>query len=104
MITDGKKAVGIIGEGITEKYYIESLRGLVGRNFQILHQQLELKTSSPVELEKTIMKAVDEEHDEVYCLIDMDSKDAGVGAQQYEKLKTKYHECSFCFKSWTFVE
>ena len=87
MITGGKKAVAVIGEGITEKYYIESLRGLVGRNFQILPQQLGLKASSLVELEKAIMKAVDEGHDEVYCLIDMDSKEAGAGVQKYEKLK-----------------
>lgn len=98
MITGGKKAVAVIGEGITEKYYIESLRGLVGRNFQILPQQLGLKASSLVELEKAIMKAVDEGHDEVYCLIDMDSKEAGAGVQKYEKLKMKYHDRHFVKK------
>lgn len=33
-----RKAIAVIGEGITEKYYIESLRALAGNDFQILPQ------------------------------------------------------------------
>lgn len=47
-----RKAIAVIGEGITEKYYIESLRALAGNDFQILPQQLGVKASNLNELEK----------------------------------------------------
>lgn len=52
------KAIAVIGEGITEKYYVESLRSLAGTNFQIVPQQLGIKASSLDELGKAIQNAV----------------------------------------------
>lgn len=52
-----RKAIAVIGEGITEKYYIESLRALAGNDFQILPQQLGVKASNLNELEKAIEKS-----------------------------------------------
>lgn len=45
-----KKAIAVIGEGITEKYYIESLKGL--SPFDIRPQELGKKASSLKKLEK----------------------------------------------------
>lgn len=75
MNTGGHKAIAVIGEGITEKYYVESLRAFAGSNFQIVPKQLGIKASSLDELEKAVQNAVEEGYDEVYCLIDMDSKE-----------------------------
>ena len=94
-----RKAIAVIGEGITEKYYIESLRALAGNDFQILPQQLGVKASNLNELEKAIEKAINEGRDEVYCLIDMDNKGGLTEKTKYEKLKTKYHDKHFIKKS-----
>lgn len=91
------KAIAIIGEGITEKYYIESLKGL--SRFSILPQQLGRKASSLAQLEKTIRNAIKDGYDEVYCLIDMDTKKEGNSRISYEELKTKYHNKSHGKKS-----
>lgn len=91
MNTGGHKAIAVIGEGITEKYYVESLRAFAGSNFQIVPKQLGIKASSLDELEKAVQNAVEEGYDEVYCLIDMDSKEKGASVQKYDKLKSKYH-------------
>lgn len=84
------KAIAVIGEGITEKYYIESLKGL--SRFNILPQELGRKASSLSQLEKTINNAIKAGYDEVYCLIDMDTKKEGKSRISYEKLKIKYHD------------
>lgn len=94
-----RKAIAVIGEGITEKYYIESLRALAGNDFQILPQQLGVKASNLNELEKAIEKAINEGRDEVYCLIDMDNKGGLTEKTKYEKLKIKYHDKHFIKKS-----
>lgn len=98
MAGGGRKAIAVIGEGITEKYYIESLRALAGGNFRILPQQLGLKASSLDELDKAISKAINEGYDEVYCLIDMDSKEEGAASQKYKQLKQTYHNKLFTKK------
>lgn len=92
------KAVAVIGEGITEKYYVESLRSLAGTNFQIVPQQLGIKASSLDELGKAIQNAVDRGYDEVFCLIDMDSKEKGTSVKKYAALKNKYNGKHFVIK------
>lgn len=88
-----KKAFAIIGEGITEKYYIESLKGLT--RFNVLPKALNNRASSLKELEKFIKNAIAMSIDEVFCLIDMDDKQSGKSATDYKRLKEKYHEKFF---------
>lgn len=84
------KAIAVIGEGITEKYYIESLKGLT--EFQIKPKELGIKASSLKKLEDNIKLSIHEKYDEVYCLIDMDSKKEGKNLEDYLVLKNKYHD------------
>lgn len=84
-----KKAIAVIGEGITEKYYIESLKGL--SPFDIRPQELGKKASSLKKLEYNILNSIKDGYDEVYCLIDMDGKREGINKVDYESLKKKYH-------------
>lgn len=85
-----RKAIAVIGEGLTEKYYIESLKGLTP--FTLLPRELGKKASSLIALEKNIKDSIKEGYDEVYCLIDMDNKDHGKSKVDYEKLKSTYHD------------
>ncbi len=84
-----RKVIAVIGEGITEKYYIESLKGL--SQFTILPQELGRKASSLKKLEENIKDAVKKGYDEVFCLIDMDGKREGANKANYLNLKNKYH-------------
>jgi len=85
-----RKAIAVIGEGITEKFYIESLKGL--SPFNILPQELGTKASSLKELEINIKNAINKGYDEVYCLIDMDGKTEGKTKIDYCNLKNKYQK------------
>lgn len=85
-----KKAIAVIGEGITEKYYVESLKGI--SPFEIKPRTLNKKASSLPRLEDEIKNAVTEGYDEVYCLIDMDGKNENPTKQHYQNLKNKYHD------------
>lgn len=92
-----RKTIAIIGEGITEKYYIESLKGI--SPFVIMPRELGLKASNLMQLEKNIVKSISDGFDEVYCLIDMDGKATGKAKEDYLQLKNKYHETTFSKKS-----
>ena len=85
-----QKAIAVIGEGITEKYYIESLRGIIP--FQVQPKQLNKKASNLLELDRMIEKSINDGYDEVYCLIDMDGKEEGKVLTEYTKLKIRYHD------------
>lgn len=84
-----RKAIAVIGEGITEKYYVESLKGL--STFQIRPKELGKKASSLNKLDENIKKSIQDGYDEVYCLIDMDGKKDGKSKAEYDKIKNKYH-------------
>src|SRR5699024_2454565 len=84
------KSIAVIGEGLTEKYFIESLRGRT--HFDLRPRSLKIKASSLVTLEKYIKDAIKEGFDEVYCLIDMDNKQGGAAKTNYLNLKNKYHD------------
>lgn len=92
-----KKSIAVIGEGITEKYYIESLKGI--SPFTIIPRELGIKASSLKSLSKNIKLAIDKGFDEVYCLIDMDSKTSGKSKNAYLALKNKYHNRVFSKKN-----
>lgn len=84
-----RKAIAVIGEGITEKYYIESLKGL--SPFTLVPRELNKKASSLKVLENDIKLCIAKGYDEVYCLIDMDGKNNGKAQFEYLSLKKKYH-------------
>lgn len=88
-----KKAITIIGEGVTEKYYIESLKNL--SPFSITPKELGKKASSLKTLEQNIKNAIDDAYDEIYCLIDMDDKNENKTKYDYKILKDKYHDKIF---------
>jgi len=92
-----RKAIAIIGEGITEKYYIESLKGV--SPFTIMPRELGKKASSLTSLRKNITSSINKGFDEVYCLIDMDGKAIGKNKGDYFNLKNKYHNKIFIKKS-----
>ena len=84
-----RKTIAVIGEGITEKYYIESLKGL--SPFSLLPKELGKKASNLKKLETDIKSSITAGYDEVYCLIDMDNKKEGENKTKYENLKRRYH-------------
>lgn len=84
-----KKTIAVIGEGITEKYYIESIKRL--SDFKVMPSELGKRASSLKKLKDDIDGAIKAGFDEVYCLIDMDGKHEGTCKSQYDALKRKYH-------------
>lgn len=92
-----RKAIAIIGEGITEKYYIESLKSL--SQFQLVPKELGNKASSLKKLENEIKNSINKGYDEIYCLIDMDNKSQGKAKLEYETLKKKYNNIIHSKKS-----
>ena len=92
-----KKTIAVIGEGITEKYYIQSLKGL--SPFDIMPRELGIKASSLQSLVKDINLCITKGFDEVYCLIDMDGKTSGKAKSEYLVLKNKFDNKVFSKKS-----
>lgn len=92
-----RKTIAVIGEGITEKYYIESLKGI--SPFTIIPRELGIKASNLKSLSKNIQLSIDKGFDEVYCLIDMDGKTRGKSKNDYLSLKSKFHNKTFIKKS-----
>lgn len=92
-----KKTIAVIGEGITEKFYIESLKG--SSPFTILPRELGMRASNLRALESNIKFCIEKGYDEVYCLIDMDGKSEGGSKNQYQSLKSKYDEMTFSKKN-----
>ena len=82
-----KEAIAVIGEGITEYYYFNSVKDE--------YRQLNLKPSYPKhssnlkDLEKEIDKAIDMEYSLIFCVVDMDNKKEGKERQTYENLKRR---------------
>ena len=85
--------VAVIGEGITEKYYILSLRDVL----QIKPGYVKPKNSSLKELEITIKSCIKKGYSRIYCMIDVDNKvhdgnpDHERNATDYARLKQRYH-------------
>ncbi len=87
-----RKSIAVIGEGITEKFYIESLKGLVP--FDVKPKTLGNRASNLKSLEKFIEESIGQNYDYVCCLIDMDTKHNATVKSNYLKLKKKYHNLS----------
>lgn len=84
---DQKQTVAVIGEGITEQYYILSLKDVLNITAKPL---VPSKSTSLKHLESMIEKCLHEGYSFVYCLIDMDNKQSGTEKSAYLRLKTKY--------------
>lgn len=83
----------ILGEGITEWYYIKSLQDVFkGLNFKPDYP----KQTSLEELELKIKEGISNRYDRIFCLIDMDNKTNGDSKIKYEKFKEKYHKNKKC--------
>lgn len=89
-----RTTVAVIGEGITEKYFVQSLRDVL----VIKPNPVKPKNSTLKELETAIKSCVKKGYSRVYCLIDMDNKvhdgnrDHERNADDYAELKQQYHD------------
>lgn len=82
-------AVAIIGEGITEKYYLQSLQDIDDISRVRFYPA---PNSSAKGFEKAIKKAVNDGYTEIYCMIDMDVQYKDPASHdKYIQLKNKYH-------------
>lgn len=77
----------IIGEGITEFYYFQSLRDVYK---QVVFKPDYPKHTSIKELGKKIREAKKEGYTHIFCIIDMDTKNKESERAQYKKLKAKF--------------
>lgn len=82
-----RKATLILGEGPTEFFYIKSLsdrfKGLTIKPDCPKHTNLK-------DLEKKIEEGVAMGYNQIFCIIDIDTKDREPERTQYNKLKAKY--------------
>ena len=81
-------AVAVIGEGITEQYYLQSIKHLT--NVQITPKLPKHSTGDKF-VESEIKKCIADGYSKIYCLIDMDNKKNAKEKSAYSKLKEKYH-------------
>lgn len=83
-----RDSIAVIGEGITEYYYFNSLKDEFK---QLIMRPLYPKHSTSLtDLEQEIEKAIENEYNLVFCVIDMDNKKDETVKQAYEKLKADY--------------
>lgn len=88
-----KITIAVIGEGITENYYIQSLQDV----FNIKPIPVKPKKSNLKELEISIKDCIKKGYSKIYCLIDKDNKisdgdpDHNRNAIEYNQLKRQYH-------------
>ncbi|MED9962551.1 MAG: RloB family protein [Bacteroidales bacterium] len=82
-----KNTTLILGEGITEWYYIKSLQDVFkGLNFEPGYP----KQTNLQELGMKIEEGIKNRYDRIFCLIDMDNKTEGKGKTEYNNFKKKY--------------
>ena len=83
--------VMVVGEGMTEWYYLQSLKGLISSN---INPKINEHKDGIGYIEKKIKECIDKGADTVICLIDMDNKQTGENAAKYKKFKAEYHKKS----------
>ena len=88
--------VVIVGEGMTEWYYLQSLRGLISSD---VNPKVSEHKDGIGYIEKKIRECIDKGADTVICLIDMNNKQSGVESDKYQKFKSKYHNKSIIGKA-----
>lgn len=84
-----RNTVTIIGEGITEKHYLQSLKDDYPYFRTVNYVELE-HANNMAELEKRIEEAAQMGYARVFCMIDMDNKNEGTEYEKYVSLKRKY--------------
>ena len=77
----------IIGEGITEFYYFQSLRDVYK---QVVFKPDYPKHTSIKELKTKIGEALKKGYTHIFCIIDIDTKNKEPERTQYNKLKAKF--------------
>lgn len=82
-----RESAMIIGEGITEFYYFQSLRDVYK---QVVFKPDCPKHTSIKELEIKIREAAEKGYTHIFCIIDMDTKNKESERAQYKKLKAKF--------------
>lgn len=77
----------MIGEGITEYYYFNSLKDeFTQLNLRPMYPK---HSTSLEDLEQEIEKAIDRGYNLIFCVIDMDNKNEGIEKQNYLNLKNR---------------
>ena len=89
MVSKLKNRIRIIGEGITEKHFLQSLRDDYPYVKSADFMELE-HANNMIELEKRIEEAAQMGYAKVFCMIDMDNKNEGIEREKYMALKRKY--------------
>lgn len=82
-----RESAMIIGEGITEFYYFQSLRDVYK---QVVFKPDCPKHTSIKELETKIREAAEKGYTHIFCIIDIDTKNKEPERTQYNKLKAKF--------------
>ena len=82
-----KDSIAVIGEGITEYYYFNSLKDeFTQLNLRPMYPK---HSTSLVDLEQEIDKAINRGYNLIFCVIDMDNKKDGAEKQHYLNLKKR---------------
>lgn len=76
----------IIGEGITEKHYINTFNDYYF-NVNIAPRIMNKKASDINTLKQIIIDSLEKGYEYVFCLIDMDTKTEGKNAENYQKVR-----------------
>ena len=80
--------VAVIGEGITETYYLQSLKGLLSCTIE---PSVPKHSQGLKYLDNKIKECIYKGYSKIYCLIDMDTKVSNPQEmQRYNKFKSKY--------------
>ena len=86
-MTKIKDSIAVIGEGITEYYYFNSLKDeFTQLNLRPMYPK---HSTSLEDLEQEIEKAIDRGYNLIFCVIDMDNKNEGIEKQNYLNLKNR---------------
>lgn len=86
-MTKIKDSIAVIGEGITEYYYFNSLKDeFTQLNLRPMYPK---HSTSLEDVEQEIDKAIDRGYNLIFCVIDMDNKKDGAEKQNYLNLKKR---------------
>ncbi len=83
-----RNSIAVIGEGITEQYYLQSIKSYIEINIE---PKLPKHSTGTKYLEDKIKECITAGYPHILCIIDMDNKEVGKEKIEYEKLKAKYH-------------
>ena len=82
-----KNSIAVIGEGLTEQYYLQSIPNIKAQ----ITPKLPKHSTGYKFLEDKIKECIDEGFSKIYVLIDMDNKKNASERDKYLALKNKFH-------------